>query len=178
MSIGRRDQKKQQAIFWNVGRFLSESRHSRYRSLMTSVKKIPIWRLSIPSQMWLSSYPSDIRNHLLIKVESFKVVAQCGQKYIGKEIYFPIYLLMGHKSCTSRCAGDSQIWWKQGNSVTNSSDWEILGFTISQHRICKRHELDVNITISSNQRQIEWNQIRLEKIECNQMFQNDIDMQV
>ena len=38
-SIGRRDQEKQQAIFWNVGRFLSESRHSRYRSLMTSVKK-------------------------------------------------------------------------------------------------------------------------------------------
>ena len=134
--------------------------------------------------MWLSSSSSmddcklDIRNHLLIKVESFKVVAQCRQKYIGKEIYFPIYLLMGHKSCTSRCAGDSQIWWKQGNSVTNSSDWEILGFTISQHRICKRRELDVNITMSSNQRQIEWNQTRLEKIECNQMFQKDIDMQV
>ena len=88
--------------------------------------------------------------------------------YLKRIFIFPIYLLMGHWSCASRCAGDSQIWWKQGNSVTNSSDWEILGFTISQYRICKRCELDVNITISSNQRQIEWNQTRLEKIGCNQ----------
>ena len=115
--------------------------------------------------MWLSSYSSvddcklDIRNHLLIKV---------GKNVLEKDLYSPIYLLMGHWSCASRCAGDSQIWWKQGNSVTNSSDWEILGFTIFQYRICKRGELDVNITISSNQRQIEWNQTRLEKIECNQ----------
>ena len=62
--------------------------------------------------------------------------------------------------------------------MTYSSDGEILGFTISQYRICKRGELDVNITISSNQRQIEWNQTRLEKIEYNQMFQKYIDMQV
>ena len=142
--------------------------------------------MSIPSQMWLSSYSSvddcklDIRNHLLIESRVLKTWPNVCKNIIEKDIYFPIYLLIwwAIRVATSRCAGDSQIWWKQGNSVTNSSDWEILGFTISQQRICKWCELDVNITISSNQRQIEWNQRRLEKIECNQMFQKDIDMQV